>query len=225
MVRTKISNKDSTAQCNKSNKSNKSSQSRKLGQDAHKGTKEAKAAKTTKAAEAVKSAKAVGTTKAAKVAEAFEAIKANETAEAIAAKSVAVVTLDDIIVALESVNDQSTGYFDRKTGKLVWVYDFDPSLSTVSEQELWEDCSRYIQLPDQYEINEYHMMEVFAYDHDDKEHELIQAITGRGAFSRFRSTVEELGLSKAWHKFRSACYRERAVEWCRENKVEFKEKH
>lgn len=50
---------------------------------------------------------------------------------------------------------------------------------------------------------------------------MIRAITGRGAFRRFRNTLDRLGLSEEWNEFRSNCYRERAIDWCYGNKIKF----
>ena len=51
------------------------------------------------------------------------------------------------------------------------------------------EADRYIALPDRFEINDYHMMQVFAYEHDER---LVSAIQGRGAFRRFKDTAEEI---------------------------------
>ena len=153
------------------------------------------------------------TTKAAKRAAAGKAV----------AGKVTVVNLSDIISALEMTTDQSQAYFDTKTGEILWQYDFEPCFSTISSEDLEaDDRKRYISLPDQYEIYEYHMMEVFAYDYDDSG-KLERAIQGRGAFRRFKDTVYELGLEQEWDEFRSNCYRERAVNWCHGSGIDFKE--
>ena len=141
---------------------------------------------------------------------------------------VAVINLSDIISALEMTNDESCGYLDTETGQIKWQFDFDPSLSDISSEELEADegdegRKRYLLLPDRFEINEYHMIEAFAYDHDDHSGRLIRAIQGRGAFRRFRETVERLGLLDEWYEFRDNCYRERAVSWCHGHNLAFTE--
>ena len=139
-------------------------------------------------------------------------------------KAIPSIDLSEVIMALEMTTDQSQAYFDTKTGEILWQYDFEPSLSTLSSEELEKDSKRYIQLPDQYEIYEYHMIEVFAYDHSENDSSLIRAITGRGAFRRFKDAVDRLGLSEEWYDFRDNCYRERAVSWCHGNDIKFTEK-
>ena len=93
---------------------------------------------------------------------------------------VAVINLSDIISALEMTNDESCGYLDTRTGEIKWQFDFDPSLSDISSEELEADEAdgeagkRYLLLPDRFEINEYHMIEAFAYDHADGRGRLIE---------------------------------------------------
>ena len=65
------------------------------------------------------------------------------------------------------------------------------------------------------------MIEAFAYSRDDGSGRLIRAIQGRGAFRRFRDTVERLGLLNEWYEFRDNCYRERAVSWCHGHNISF----
>ena len=52
---------------------------------------------------------------------------------------------------------------------------------------------------------------------------LIIAISGRGAFRRFKDEVRRLGVEKAWYEYRDAAQREKAIEWCEENGIEFEE--
>ena len=79
---------------------------------------------------------------------------------------------------------------------------------------------RYIKLPDRMEINEYHMMEAFAYDHDER---LVSAIKGRKAFRRFKDAADEIGLLEEWYEFRDNCYRSRAEEWCMAHDLEWED--
>lgn len=135
------------------------------------------------------------------------------------------VKLKTIIDALEWVNDETAAYFDLVTGETVmWNADWDneDSEGDIDEEMLEErlDAGRYISLPDKYEINEYHMMEAFAYDHDEHP-ELVRAIKGRGAFRRFKDTAEDVGLIQEWYEFRDNCYRSRAEDWCRAHDLEW----
>ena len=121
-----------------------------------------------------------------------------------------VANLQTIIDGLECVNDETEVFYDVETGDTVIYLDYGDNDITPDELE----DERYIKLPDRFEINEYHMMERFAYDHDER---LVRAIQGRGAFRYFKDTAEELGLLDEWYEFRDNCYRSRAEDWCRDN--------
>lgn len=124
------------------------------------------------------------------------------------------VKLDEIIDALEWVNADTQAFLNTETGETVMWMDYGDN--DIDEEELEDE--KYIRLPDQFEINEYHMMESFAYDRDER---LVNAIKGSGAFRRFKDMAEEIGLIDDWYEFRDNCYRERAEEWCESHGIEW----
>ena len=46
-------------------------------------------------------------------------------------------------------------------------------------------------------------------------------IKGSGAFRRFKDAVHHYGIADDWHKYRDDALKQIAIEWCRENNVEF----
>ena len=121
------------------------------------------------------------------------------------------VSLDAIAEALDWVDDETSVYYNTETGEII-MYNENWDNEDIDIDEIDYD-DKYIVLPDQYELNEYHMMEAFAYDHNDDR--LITALQGRGAFRRFKDTVDDVGLRTEWFEFRDNCYRSRAEDWCR----------
>ena len=117
------------------------------------------------------------------------------------------VKLDTIIDGLECVSDDTQVFYNTETGETVLWMDYGDN--DIDEDELEDE--KYIALPDRFEINEYHMMEAFAYDRDER---LVDAIKGRGAFRRFKDTAAEIGLIDDWYEFRDNCYKSRAEDWC-----------
>ena len=118
---------------------------------------------------------------------------------------------EEILDGLECVSDETSVYYDLLTGETdIWSEYGD---NDIEEEELEErlDAGRLIALTDRMEINEYHMMEAFAYDRDER---LVRAIQGRGAFRCFKDTAEDIGLINDWYEFRDNCYRSRAEDWC-----------
>ena len=128
------------------------------------------------------------------------------------------VDLDKILDALEMVNENSQAYFNTDTGEIEWLSDFLDS----SEYEDMADrieFGNFISLPTKYDIHEYRIMEDFIYSlpTGEMQNKLHRAIKGKGAFRRFKDTVNYLGVDKDWYSFRDEAYRNIASEWCREN--------
>lgn len=126
--------------------------------------------------------------------------------------------LEDVIVALHGVRDTSKGFYDLTTHKIEWL---DELSMTYNEYEAAAEVLAqhgFERLPEQREINKYHMMEDFANEHDSAE--LFEAIDGRGAFRRFKSAIRRLGLLEEWYRFREEQYKRLALEWCEECGIE-----
>lgn len=117
--------------------------------------------------------------------------------------------LDDMILALEMTNDMSKAYYDLVTHNIEWLENFG---MTREECETAADTLEehgFKCLPERRDINEYGMMEDFAYEHNSPE--LFEAIDCRGAFRHFKSTVRRLGLEQEWYQFRDVKYRRVAL--------------
>ena len=55
------------------------------------------------------------------------------------------------------------------------------------------------------------------------QNKLSQAISGRGAFRRFKNTIRQLGIEEQWYEYQASAYRRKAIEWCKENQLVFEE--
>ena len=134
------------------------------------------------------------------------------------------VKLNDIIEALNFVNDETQYFYSIKKEEIIMVWDgmvngeTDPDLI----EEIEENFEEYITLPGKYEIDEYSMMEEFidSLPEGRKQDELYDVIQGRGAFRRFKDEVYELDLEQKWYKYRDDAYEKLAIEWCEENGIE-----
>ena len=83
--------------------------------------------------------------------------------------------------------------------------------------EHWDQCVR---LPD--EFDEYQEMENFIGQLPLPYQEpLERAITGKGAFRRFRETADRLRLLEHWHVYRDSAYRREARAWCDANEIDW----
>ena len=84
--------------------------------------------------------------------------------------------------------------------------------------------TRFIGLPNKYDINEYRMMEDFIEALPENiQGEFYIAINGRGAFRRFKDMAIYKGVEKQWYAFKDQALKKIAIEWCRENNIEYEE--
>ena len=137
------------------------------------------------------------------------------------------VKLEVVIDAIEMADDNYTYFLDLETGESVFLV--DELLTGLDNEGLDEEIeenyeTRYLRLPTKYEINEYHIMEEFIWTlEDEKVNKLEGAIQGRGAFRRFKDMVNRMGISQQWYNFQAEYYRKLAIEWCKENSLEYME--
>jgi len=133
------------------------------------------------------------------------------------------INLDIIVEALEMTDNETDFFFDREKNDTVMLSQYSDDYQQVSDMIDEDEDDRFIRLPSQREINEYGMMEEFVSNvrNDSQRTALEIALSGRGAFRRFKDTVIRFGIEKNWYAFRDKEYLRVAREWCKENNVEY----
>ena len=149
------------------------------------------------------------------------------------------VKLDEIIDGLESQSDESSSFLNTKTGEVVLMTDYvmqaaedDEPLEDMPDwerdlvaiaREILDETGQYISLPSKFDIDEYSIMERFCISLDRQEigNILYDLISGSGAFRRFKDAIYKYGVEDEWHTYRDNALKEIAIEWCRENNIEF----
>ncbi len=148
-----------------------------------------------------------------------------------------VISLREIIAALEAASDDCTSYLDPETGEIVVVTEEERALA---EDPCWEEApawqremmpkiraalesDRFLELPDRFDIHEWSIMERFsrAQNIEQIRGELLNAIRGAGAFRAFRSAIRRLGLEQSWYQFRDEALAEVARSWLEEHKLQY----
>ena len=148
------------------------------------------------------------------------------------------VKLDDILEGMEAQGEEISSYLNKRTGKVVTIMDEefmyaeeDEHLDSLSDwqkdmvlvaKEIME-TDDYIKLPDQFEINEYQIMENFCFSlPDDKLREMMyNSIKGKGAFGRFKENIHRFGIADNWYAYRERARRKIAIGWCEYNGISY----
>lgn len=149
------------------------------------------------------------------------------------------VKLKDIIEEIEIQFEESRSFLNIKTGEIMLVTSEDLRAAEDEkpfehlpewEQEnrmtaidVVENFEKYIELPTKYEVNEYEIMENFCLTVSDqrKQESLLRAIKGKGAFGRFKDKIIDFEIENQWYSYRDECFKQIAIEWCQENKINF----
>lgn len=132
------------------------------------------------------------------------------------------VTLSKIVEGLEMVDDIIDCYYNPERNE-IFLSNIG-ACEELTEDEIDELFEESIILPTQYEINEYQIMIDFIDTIDNLEikenlHRLIQ---GKGAFRRFKDYCFESNIIQEWYKYKEQKYKEIAIEWCKQNELEYK---
>lgn len=132
------------------------------------------------------------------------------------------VTLSKIVEGLEMVDDIIDCYYNPERDEIF--------LSNIGEyEELTEDeidelFEESFILPTQYEINEYQIIVDFidSIENPETKSNLQRIIQGKGAFRRFKDYCFEINIIQDWYKYKEEKYKEIAIEWCKQNELEYK---
>ena len=84
--------------------------------------------------------------------------------------------------------------------------------AVVSLRDLVDE---YLELPSQFDIHEYEIMERFCLSISDEKirYVLLSKIHGSGAFHRFKETIYRYGIEEDWFRYRDEAYKEIAISW------------
>ena len=132
------------------------------------------------------------------------------------------VTLSKIIDGLEMVDDIVDCYYNPEKDE-IFLSNIG-ECGDLTEDEIEKLFEESIILPTKYEINEYQMMGDFIETIESPEinNNLQRLIQGKGAFRRFKDYCAEMDIIQDWYKFRDERYKEIAIDWCKQNELEYK---
>lgn len=122
---------------------------------------------------------------------------------------------------LEETTDFWQQYFNIKTGEFEALSDGTYVETDLELAEKIENSDDYVRLPNQYDINEYNIMEQFAESLTNhlQASSLCNALRVRKPFRKFKDQLNYLGLEDKYYSYRHLKYIEIAREWCIKNQI------
>jgi Uncharacterised protein family (UPF0158) len=149
-----------------------------------------------------------------------------------------VVKLRDVVDQLEILNDQLPAYLNKHTGELIAIpseefgiaeagddLDSYPDWQREEIQKVQEilGSDNYLQLPTQFERQEYSIVQQFCAEIEDAElsNELLSKIRGSGAFQRFKQAIHHYDLAIDWYLYRQQALEEVAINWLNAHSITY----
>ena len=99
------------------------------------------------------------------------------------------------------------------------------AIELAAEILLHENDGDYIALPSRYDIHEYSIMKTFCHTvrNSKTADDLFRAISGKGAFQRFKEAIHRHGIEQEWYNFKEKSFRDIGRDWCEENSITWQE--
>lgn len=152
------------------------------------------------------------------------------------------VSLNDLVLEMQTLSDTFTVYYRRTTGEFIPVTDeyvhaaegddplddrpdWEQAAIRMAAEVLADESGDCVPLPSQYDIHEYAIMERFCQSVNSPKvaDDLFRSISGRGAFRRFKDAIQRHGIREEWYRFKDEAYREIARDWCEEHGISWRE--
>ena len=151
------------------------------------------------------------------------------------------LSMRKIVDSLATASDQIEFYLNRETGEIIELlkdenqeWDWSKPEINSGELENWQKemrlleeevkCTdKYIPLPNKYDIFEYRIIEDFCLSYPDEKISriLCRKIRGSGAFRRFKDAIFDFEIEDKWYEFKENAFREMAISWLAENKIDY----
>lgn len=155
------------------------------------------------------------------------------------------VEIQKIVDELQMRFMDTTVYYNKITGEILNVQDddfriveeddFENSIENYPEWQrehlkevydlLYNDIDNYIALPNNFDIKDSDIMEEFIETISDsnKKYQLGNCMWQKGMYRKFKDKLIDIGLENEYYKFYDEKLKEIAIEWCKENNLEYEE--
>ena len=128
-------------------------------------------------------------------------------------------------------------YLNPRTGETYTVTDEDRAAIEDPDDRLIPDWQReqlpkvrevlesgdWIALPSKYDLHEYGIMKSFCLEIDNEERraDLLDAISGRGAFRSFKNLIHRYGIQQRWYDYRAREIERFVADWLEEKGIAY----
>lgn len=155
------------------------------------------------------------------------------------------VKIQKIVDELQMRFMDTVVYYNKITGEILNVQDddfriveednFENSIENYPEWQrehlkevydlLYNDIDNYIALPNNFDIKDSDIMKEFIETISDsnKKYQLGNCMWQKGMYRKFKDKLIYIGLEKEYYKFYDEKLKEIAIEWCKENNLEYEE--
>jgi hypothetical protein len=148
------------------------------------------------------------------------------------------ITLNAIVDEMDGLSDEHVAYLNPQTGDLLTlsseeIHAVEKNLpiddfpewqqSLIAHAHTVLNSNEYLQLPTQYDIHEYAIMERFCDTIADQQLRQIflGQIRGSGAFRRFKDLLHHYTITEEWYQFRTAALNKIAIQWLDANHIAY----
>ncbi len=138
------------------------------------------------------------------------------------------IKLSRAVDGLEMLNDDFQYFINIETEEIEFLPNHLGDIDEDEEEilEKIEQSDKYYKLPDQFEINEYQIMENFAYSLKDQyiKNKLLTVLNRRKPFRNFKAAICNYDVRDAYFEFRTKAYYQIAEAWCQAKGIEYSTK-
>jgi len=133
------------------------------------------------------------------------------------------IRFDDIenaylFISMSDMSDNSA-ILNRETGEIYYISELGDSDELPDDVD---DPDKYIDIPDKYALDLGKRL-VFQFVEGNIPEEIARVekyFRQRGAYSKYKSLLEQKGLLDQWHKFEDDKRKKALIEWCKDNGIE-----
>ena len=128
--------------------------------------------------------------------------------------------LNEAAEEFEMIGSETHLFYNVETGEFGYYIDFMEE--DTADPEKFEDDA-WVAAPSQWDLGEYDIMTRFAEAVSDRHNkELLRvALHGKGAFRRFKDTLDRVRLADEWYAYKRKAYIKAAKVWCENNEIPY----